>query len=63
MNPKAPVSFPAPFGVEIVLMESTGVHLMPACDALLGAGVSIAVANAREIKGMRGRKTDRNNAD
>ena len=60
---KAPVSFPAPFGVEIVLMESTGVYWMSAYDALLEAGVNIAVANAREIKGMRGRKTDKNDAD
>ncbi len=60
---KAPVSFPAPFGAEIVLTESTGVYRMSACDALLEAGDSIAIANAREIRGMRWRKTGRNDAD
>ncbi len=60
---KALGAFLVPLGVEIVLMESTGVYWMSAHDALVAAGLSVAIANAREIKGMKGRKTDKNDAD
>ena len=56
-------AFLVPLGVEIVLMESTGVYWMSAHDALVAAGLNVAIANAREIKGMKGRKTDKNDAD
>ena len=57
------VEFLRPLSVEVVLMESTGVYWMSPYDALLEAGFSVVIVNAREIKGMKGRKTDRNDAD
>ena len=57
------VDFLRPLGVEMVLMESTGVYWMAPYDALLEAGLSVAIGNAHEIRGMRGRKTDMNDAD
>ena len=60
---KSLVEFLRPLGVEQVLMESTGVYWMAPYDALLDAGINVAIGNAHEIRGMRGRKTDRNDAD
>ena len=57
------VEFLRPLSVEVVLMESTGVYWMSPYDALLEAGFNVVIVNAREIKGMKGRKTDRNDAD
>ena len=57
------VEFLRPLGVEMILMESTGVYWMAPYDALLEAGFNVAIGNAHEIRGMRGRKTDRNDAD
>ena len=60
---KALVDFLLPLKVEVVLMESTGVYWMSPFDVLLDAGLNVAIGNAHEIKGMRGRKTDKNDAD
>ena len=60
---KALVDFLRPLGVEMILMESTGVYWMAPYDALLEAGFNVAIGNAHEIRGMRGRKTDMNDAD
>jgi transposase len=60
---KALVAFLLPLGVEAVLMESTGVYWMSPYDALLEAGLNVVIGNAQEIKGMKGRKTDKNDAD
>ena len=60
---KALVAFLLPLCVEIVLMESTGVYWMSAYDALQAADINVAIVNPREVKGMRGRKTDKNDAD
>ena len=60
---KSLVEFLRPLDVEQVLMESTGVYWMAPYDALLEAGINVAIGNAHEIRGMRGRKTDRNDAD
>jgi transposase len=60
---KSLVEFLSPLDVEMVLMESTGVYWMAPYDALLEAGINVAIGNAHEIRGMRGRKTDRNDAD
>ncbi|MCR5168838.1 MAG: transposase [Desulfovibrio sp.] len=59
---KALVEFLCPLEVEVALMESTGVYWMSPCNALLEAGISATIGSAREIRGMRGRKTDRNDA-
>ena len=60
---KALVTFLESQNVEIVLMESTGVYWMSTYDALRKHGLNVVIANAHEIRGMRGRKTDRNDAD
>ena len=60
---KALAAFLVSHDVEIVLMESTGVYWMSPYDALLDAGLNVVIGNAHEIRGMRGRKTDKNDAD
>lgn len=51
---------------EIVLMESTGILWLSAYEALEHVGFTneqLALVNAREVKAVKGRKTDRTDAE
>jgi len=45
-------------GVQRVLMESTSAYWKPFWDGLVDAGFEVVLANANEVKQVRGRKTD-----
>lgn len=49
-------------GITTVAMESTGVYWIPAYEILVERGVEVVLANARETRGVPGRKTDVNDA-
>ena len=49
-------------GIETVAMESTGVYWVPVYEVLEARGIEVIVANAREARGVPGRKTDVNDA-
>ena len=44
--------------VELVVMESTGVHWKCVHETLIKAGLKVWVVNARHVKNVPGRKTD-----
>jgi transposase len=45
-------------GIEMVVMQSTGVYWVPLYDILEARGVKICLANARHTKNLPGRKSD-----
>jgi len=45
-------------GVTTVAVESTGVYWVPAARVLEDAGIEVCLVDARQAKGMAGRKTD-----
>ena len=45
-------------GVEAAVMEGTGVYWMASFEALEGAGIEAILVHARQIKQLKGRKTD-----
>jgi transposase len=45
-------------GVRTVVMESTGVYWIPACQILEDRGIEVLLANPRYAKNVSGRKTD-----
>lgn len=47
---------------DVIIMESTSVYWMSPYDALDAAGLPVAVVNPAFVKGMRGRKTDHEDA-
>ncbi len=49
-------------GITTVAMESTGVYWVAAFEILEDRGLSVTLANARDAKGVPGRKTDVNDA-
>ena len=49
-------------GIETVAMESTGIYWVPLYAILETRGITIVVANARDVKNVPGRKTDVNDA-
>jgi len=49
-------------GVTTVAVESTGVYWVPVYEILEDRGLEVILANAREAKGVPGRKTDVNDA-
>ena len=49
-------------GVTTVAMESTGVYWVPVYEILEDRGLEVILANARDVKGVPGRKTDVNDA-
>lgn len=49
-------------GVTTVAMESTGVYWIPAYEVLEERGLEVILANARDARGVPGRKTDVNDA-
>src|SRR5262252_7118948 len=44
--------------VKTVVMESTGVYWIPACQILEDRGIEVLLVNARYAKNVSGRKTD-----
>lgn len=51
------------FEVPIVAMESTGVYWKPIYNLLEEAGITVILANARDLKAVPGRKTDIKDAE
>ncbi|MFM7461850.1 MAG: transposase, partial [Burkholderiales bacterium] len=49
-------------GIETVAMESTGVYWVAAFEVLESRGLNVILANAREARGVPGRKSDVNDA-
>jgi len=49
-------------GITTVAMESTGVYWIPLYEILEARGITVVVANARDVKHVPGRKTDVNDA-
>jgi hypothetical protein len=47
-----------PCGIQTVAMESTVVYWIPLCQILEARGFQVFLANARQVKHVRGRKTD-----
>jgi transposase len=45
-------------GIRTVVMESTGVYWIPACQILGDRGIEVLLANPRYAKNVSGRKTD-----
>jgi len=48
--------------IETVAMESTGIYWIPLYEILESKGITVVVANARDVKHVPGRKTDVNDA-
>ncbi len=48
----------AAYQVDTVAMESTGIYWIPAFDLLEGRGFKVYLINARNMKGVPGRKSD-----
>lgn len=49
-------------GITTVAMESTGVYWIPVYEILEDRGLAVVLANARDCKAVRGRKSDVNDA-
>lgn len=49
-------------GIKTVVMESTGVYWVAAYEVLESQGLDVVLANAREARAVRGRKSDVNDA-
>src|SRR5262245_27227416 len=45
-------------GIKTVVMESTGVYWIPACQILEDKGIEVLLVNPRYAKNVSGRKTD-----
>ncbi|MFY9973186.1 MAG: IS110 family transposase [Chromatiaceae bacterium] len=48
--------------IDTVVMESTGIYWIPLYEILEARGITVVVANARDVKHVPGRKTDVNDA-
>ena len=48
--------------IDTVAMESTGIYWIPLYEILEARGITVVVANARDVKHVPGRKTDVNDA-
>ena len=45
-------------GIRTVALESTGVYWIPVCEVLEDRGLEVVLVDPRQVKNVRGRKTD-----